>query len=66
MADRNLIYKRNGQFAYSGIVEPYIVQTASEKSDIPTSGNAQAVIILGNGGGMTLEMRMPGGDWTEV
>jgi len=63
---KNLIYKVNGAFQYSGDIEPYIVQSESEVSAIATSANAQAVIILGTGDGMTLKLRLPGGAWTEV
>lgn len=66
MSDRNLIFKRDGEFHYSGTIDPYIVQADAEVEGIPTSANAQAVIILGNGNGMTIKMRLPGGNWTEV
>ena len=61
---KDLIYKVNGKFQYSGDIEPYIVQTAAEVSSIPESKNAQAAVILD--GGMKIQMRLPGGNWTEV
>lgn len=63
---KDLIYKRDGVFQYSGDIEPHMVQTDEEVDDIPTSDNAQAAIILGNGDGLTVKMRLPGGNWTEV
>ena len=63
---KDLIYKRNGVFQYSGDIEPYIVQTDAEVSGIPVSENAQAAVILGTGDGMVIKMRLPGGNWTEV
>lgn len=63
---KDLIYKRNGAFIYSGEIEPHMIQEASEIDDIPTSDNAQAAIILGTGDGLTVKMRLPGGNWTEV
>lgn len=61
---KDLIYKVNGEFQYSGDIEPYIVQTAAEVSSIPQSDNAQAAIILD--GGMKIQIRLPGGNWTEA
>ena len=63
---KDLIYKVNGEFRYSGDIEPYIVQTDAEVANIPTSANAQAAVILGAGDGMVIKMRLPGGNWTEV
>lgn len=63
---KDLIYKINSKFQYSGAIEPFIVQSASEVSGIPTSKNAQAVVVLGDGNGMKVQMRLPGGNWTEV
>lgn len=63
---KDLIYKRNNKFHYSGDIEPYIVQTDAEVANIPTSANAQAAVILGTGDGMVIKMRLPGGNWTEV
>ena len=63
---KDLIYKVNGEFQYSGDIEPYIVQTEAEVANIPTSANAQAAVILGTGYGMVIKMRLPGGNWTEV
>lgn len=63
---KNVIYKRNGTFFYSGDIEPHIVKTDAEVSTIPTSDNAQAVIVLGDGSGMTRKIRLPGEDWIEV
>lgn len=61
---KDLIYKRDGEFQYSGDIEPYIVQTDTEIEDIPESDNAQAAITLD--GGMKIKIRLPGEDWTEV
>lgn len=63
---KNLIYKRNNEFFYSGDIEPYIVQKAKEVEGILTSNNAQVVLILGDGEGMSVQFRLPGGEWTEV
>lgn len=63
---KDLIYKRDGEFQYSGDIEPYIVQTDTEIEDIPESDNAQAAVILGDGTGMVIKMRIPGGEWTEI
>lgn len=63
---KDLIYKVNGEFQYAGDIEPFIVQTEAEVANIPASYNAQAAVIIGNGDGMTIQMRLPGGSWTEV
>jgi hypothetical protein len=63
---KDLIYKVNGAFQYSGDIEPFIVQSDAEVATIPASDNAQAAVILGTGDGMTVKMRLPGGNWTEV
>lgn len=63
---KDLIYKNGSTFEYSGFIEPFIIQSESELSGIPVSNNAQAAVILGDGSGMTVKIRLPGGTWTEV
>lgn len=63
---RNPYYKVNGVLQGAGGIDPYIFQTPEELAEVPESDEAQAALILGEGDGATLKVRLPGGEWTEV
>lgn len=63
---RNPIFKVDGKWCYRRNVDVYIVQDAAELSEIPESKEAQAAMIVGHGSGAKFQMRLPGGEWTEV
>ena len=63
---KDLIYKVNGAFQYSGDIEPYFVESFSEIQGIPESQNAQAAIILKDGRIDDVIVKLPDGEWPEV
>lgn len=62
----DMIYKHNGQFHFSDYVEQYIVQSASELSDIATSNHAQMCLVIGSGNNSAMYARLPSGNWTQI
>ena len=60
-----MIFKSKNGDLHVGKVVPYLMQTEAEVAQIPTSTHAQAVIILGDGSGLKIKFRLPGGSWTE-